>query len=83
VSTPFFPSGDAPSSGSRTGQGSPGPRASMFLHQYVIYTQFVEDQSRGTWDRGGITAARLWAYDGLGNGEEMVRLSASIDGYKP
>jgi hypothetical protein len=55
----------------------------MFLHQYVIYTQFVEDQSRGTWDRGGITAARLWAYDGLGNGEEMVRLSASIDGYKP
>jgi hypothetical protein len=38
VSTPFFPSGDAPSSGSRTGQGSPGPRASIFLHQYVIYT---------------------------------------------
>jgi hypothetical protein len=39
VITPLFQSGDAPSRGPRSIQGSTEQTASIFIHQYVIYTQ--------------------------------------------
>ena len=46
----------------------------LLVNRPLNVSPFVEGQSRGTWEPGGLQDGRLFAHNGLGNGEEMIRV---------